>query len=97
MIASAGEFLSLCASEQLVDINRFQDEASLEVWMELVSNFISHRIDVVQNRTIPPKIIRILANQGDEVVREILTEKRRLPVDFLAYWQMAPTNWFEEK
>lgn len=82
MITSVDEFLSLCASGKLVDINRsLQDEASIEIWMELVSNFSPHQIDVAQNRTIPPEIMRILATQGDEVVRTILAEKRKLPVD----------------
>ena len=52
---------------------------------------------MAQNRTIPSEIMRILAAQGDEVVRSILAEKRRLPPDLFDLLSKDPSSLVRKK
>jgi len=98
MIETAQEFVFLCCSKNDSDIARsLSEEASLDVWTDLIFNFKSHQIDVAQNRTIPSEIMRILAAQGDEVVRSILAEKRRLPPDLFDLLSKDPSSLVRKK
>ena len=98
MIETAQEFVFLCCSKNDSDIARsLSEEASLDVWTDLIFNFKSHQIDVAQNRTIPSEIMRILAAQGDEVVRSILAEKRRLPPDLFDLFSKDPSSLVRKK
>ncbi|MFS2164216.1 hypothetical protein [Variovorax sp. Varisp62] len=98
MIKSADEFISLCNSKDESDIARsFADEAPLNVWEDLILNFRSHQIDVAQNRTIPYEVMKVLATQGDELVRSILAEKRRLPVDLFDFLSKDSSSLVRKK
>ncbi|WP_157632081.1 hypothetical protein [Variovorax sp. CF313] len=98
MIETAQEFVFLCCSKNDSDIARsLSEEASLDVWKDLIFNFKSHQIDVAQNRTIPSEVMRILAAQGDEVVRSILAEKRRLPPDLFDLLSKDPSSLVRKK
>lgn len=98
MINSAQEFIFLCNSQQPSDITRsLREDASLEVWRDLVINFRTYEIDVAQNEKIPDEIISILIDQGNEVVRAILAEKRRLPVNFYYLLFKDPSSLVRKK
>jgi hypothetical protein len=62
-----------------------RDEAPLSVWKDLISNFEPYLIDVAQNGTIPEEIFKDLIHRGDERIRSILAEKRRLPSCFFDF------------
>jgi hypothetical protein len=98
MIKSANEFISLCHSKDESDVARsLADEAPLSVWEDLIFNFKIHQIDVVQNRTIPFEVMRVLASQGDGLVRSILAEKRRLPIDLFDFLSKDSSSLVRKK
>jgi hypothetical protein len=81
MIKTAGEFIKLCSSNDLDDCEKsLSAEAPLNVWADIVENHPSNLIDVAQNRTIPDEIMLKLIESGNEYVRAILAQKRRLKV-----------------
>lgn len=82
MIKSADEFIKLCSSPNAAEINKtLTDNAAIETWTEIIETCPERRIDVVQNRTIPDEIMRILSSCDDSTVRSLIAQKRRLTPD----------------
>ena len=80
MIESAEQFRSLRESGAPNEYHRAaHDEASLEVWLDVVSGMPTMRFWVAQNKTIPVEVLEVLAKDPDSQVREMVARKRKLP------------------
>ena len=79
MIDSAEEFVRLRSSEVMEEYNRAaQDEASIEVWLDVIERFPEYKAWVAHNKTIPLEILGILSDDPDANVRHAVAEKRKL-------------------
>lgn len=82
MITSAEEFLRLRKSEWPEDYQRAaHEEAPLEVWLSVVEWYPSMRFWVAQNKTIPIRVLEILARDVDPHVRGMVAAKRKLTLE----------------
>ena len=80
MIQSAKEFYKLrTSSVQAEYAKATQEEAPLEVWLEIVKAYPEMRFWVAQNKTVPVEILEILAVDADKNVRLMVASKRKLP------------------
>jgi hypothetical protein len=62
MIRSAEEFIRLRTSEDAADYLRAAtDDASLEVWQEIITHHADMRSWVAHNKTVPVEILWVLA------------------------------------
>lgn len=79
MITSAQEFIELRTSEE-PDLYRraAEEEATLEVWFELVDNYPEMRSWVAYNKTVPVEVLKRLAHDTDINVRCMVASKRKL-------------------
>jgi hypothetical protein len=80
MIESADEFRRLRASEDPAEYGRAaHDEASVEVWRDVVARFPDLRQWVAHNKTVPVEILDLLSTDPDSQVRATVAMKRKLP------------------
>lgn len=84
MIQSAEEFVRLRQSPDPEDQYRAaHEEASEQVWLDIVRRFPDMRFWVAQNKTTPLAVLRVLGEDADARVRGMVARKRRLPEDLL--------------
>ena len=82
MIESADQFIQLRSSDDPADYHRAaHEEATIEVWREVIDQHPDYRFWVAQNKTVPVEILAILADDGSSQVRDIVARKRKLPPD----------------
>lgn len=80
MIESAEQFRDLRESDDPCEYRRAaQEEASLEVWLDVISRMPDLRCWVAQNKTVPIAILELLADDPDSRVRWMVASKRKLP------------------
>ncbi|WP_301171053.1 hypothetical protein [Brevibacillus nitrificans] len=79
MITSAEEFVRLRTSDNPEEYLRAAwDDASLDVWNEIILNYPDMSFWVAQNKTVPVEILSILANHPEERVRSMVASKNKL-------------------
>lgn len=79
MIRSAEEFARLRTSEDLREQARAgTDEASIDVWLNVVERFPNLREWVAHNKTVPLQILDLLARDSSSAVRFAVAGKRKL-------------------
>lgn len=74
MITSANEFIQLRDSN---DRRAALDEASEEIWLEVILHYPEYRHWVAINKTVPLSILRQLALDPDSKVRFFVAMKRK--------------------
>ncbi len=80
MISTAEEFKRLRESEIQEEYTRAaHDEATLEVWLDVLEKFNEMSFWVAQNKTVPIEILERLADHPEEKVREMVARKRKIP------------------
>jgi len=81
VIQSAEEFARLRRSEDPVEYHRAAtEEAPLEVWLAVVTQFPALREWVAENKTIPLSVLEQLASDPNPRVRATVAGKRKLSV-----------------
>ena len=79
MIATAQEFKRLRESTDPEEYGRAaSDEASLEVWREVIDEMPEMRFWVAQNKTVPIEILELLSVSTDAQVRGMVARKRKI-------------------
>ena len=79
MIWSAEEFVRLRISDRPEEYRRsVLEEASEEVWIDIIQHYPEMKIWVIRNKTIPLSILRLLSNDSDNHVRGEVAMKRKL-------------------
>ncbi len=79
MIRSADEFAQLRVSEVRAEQDRAtNDEASEQVWLEVIERFPDLRDWVAHNKTVPLSVLELLSNDKDARVRSAVAAKRKL-------------------
>ena len=77
MIESADEFVRLRRSTDLEEHGRAaRDEASIEIWREVIERYPEMREWVAHNKSVPMEILEILRHDADEKVRSVVRQKR---------------------
>lgn len=80
MIESAEEFVQLRSSADPAEYARAaHEEASLQVWLQVIERYPEMRPRVAQNKRVPVEILELLSRDEDEGVRWFVASKRRLP------------------
>lgn len=80
MIESVEEFLQLRESQNPNEYQRAaQEEAPLQVWIEVITRHPEMRVWVAHNKTVPLEILDILSRDADAEVRCLVAMKRKLP------------------
>ncbi|MDV8147432.1 hypothetical protein [Arthrobacter sp. B10-11] len=84
MIQTAAEFVQLRTSDDPADQARAShDEASEEVWLDIIHSHPEMRRWVAHNKTVPDRILTLLARDADPAVRWEVAGKRRATGDLL--------------
>ncbi|MFH9549569.1 hypothetical protein ACIBAH_11790 [Streptomyces sp. NPDC051445] len=84
MIESAEEFVRLRTSGDSADLRRTkQEDAPLDVWLDLVQNHPDMRFWVTFNRHVPPEVLRLLVRDDDWRVRANIAGRKGAPQDVL--------------
>jgi hypothetical protein len=84
MIESADDFVRLRNSSDPREYRRAAvEEASVEVWREVVDRYPEERVGVVQNKTVPLAVLEMLLDDPDTRVRFMVAMKRKLSPDLL--------------
>ncbi|QYN22218.1 hypothetical protein [Amycolatopsis sp. DSM 110486] len=79
MIESADEFVRLCRSLDPGEYRRAAlEEASEQVWMEIVDRYPEGRVGVALNKTIPLAVLEVLIDDPNARVRFMVAMKRKL-------------------
>lgn len=79
MVRTAEGFKQLSESEVYEEYNRAtQEEASIEVWKEVLRKYPELAFWVVQNKTIQIEILKELATNPDSNVRCMVARKRKI-------------------
>ena len=79
MIVSAEEFVRLRNSEVADEYSRAsEDTAPAKVWFDVIYRFPEMREWVVHNRTVPIKVLDLLARDDASSVRATVADKRKL-------------------
>lgn len=79
MINSAEEFLRLRCSENPDEYSRAANEdAPLDVWLDLISNHEEMKEWVIQNKTVPIEILEVLSHDNSVAIRTAIADKRKL-------------------
>jgi hypothetical protein len=79
MIKSAEEFAKLrCSTSRAEQMRASEEEAPLDVWLEVVATFPELREWVAQNKTVPLAVLEQLARDADAKVRRVVAGKRKL-------------------
>ncbi len=83
-IHSAEEFVRLRYSDEPADYQRAAgEEATVEVWREIIDRYPDARKWVAQNKTVPLEILADLVSDVDAEVRRMVAMKRKLTPDIL--------------
>lgn len=78
MIRNADEFVTLRDNNAKSEYDRAaQDEASIEVWIEVIERYPEYRKWVAHNKTVPLEILVKLCEYNTDV-RTFVAMKRRL-------------------
>ena len=84
MITSAEEFKRLRESEIMEEYNRAAwEEASIEVWRDVLKKYPELAFWVAHNKTIQLEILRELAKHPDSKVRDMIAMKRKITDDIV--------------
>ncbi|MFF4834317.1 hypothetical protein [Streptomyces sp. NPDC001315] len=84
MIESAEEFVRLRMSGDSADFLRIkQEDAPLDVWLDLVRDHPDMRFWVTFNRHVPPEVLRLLVDDEDWRVRANIAGRKGVPQDIL--------------
>ena len=79
MITTAEEFVRLRESDKPDEYQRAAHEAApVEVWHDVISRYPHMRMWVAHNKTVPIRVLEILANDSDPDVRAMVAMKRKL-------------------
>lgn len=79
MIRTAEEFKKLRESEIQEEYHRAaNDEASIEVWTEVISRYPDLAFWVAQNKTVPLEVLYSLADNENVEVRCMVARKRKI-------------------
>ena len=79
MIRSAEEFKQLRESENKENYDRADvEEASIEVWYEVINKFPEFKEWVAHNKTVPVEILEELSTDPDRLVRGAVARKRKI-------------------
>jgi hypothetical protein len=79
MITSAAEFFRLRESHEPEEYHRAaHDEASTDIWIEVIDQRPDMRFWVAQNKTVPIEVLEILASDSDPNVRDMVARKRKI-------------------
>ena len=79
MINSAEEFVRLRRSEKTEEYSRASlEEAPIEVWRAVLSNYPDMAFWVAQNKTVPYDILETLADHQESRVRSMVASKTKL-------------------
>lgn len=79
MITSAAEFRRLRLSDDLAEQRRAATEAApTEVWLEVIGTYPELREWVAVNKTVPLRVLALLAEDHDPRVRAGVASKRKL-------------------
>ena len=85
MLESAEEFIRLRYSENSDDYYRAaHEEASIEVWLQVIASYPDARFWVAQNKTVPAEVLSVLARDLDPSVRGMVARKNKLTPELLA-------------
>ena len=85
VIESAEQFVWLRRSDLKEEYDRATNEdAPLDVWQEVIDEYPEMRGWVAHNKTVPPEILRRLAEDEDPAVRLRVAMKRDVPFDVIA-------------
>jgi hypothetical protein len=83
-INSADEFIRLRESTNPAEYHRAgHEEATLEVWRDVIERYPDMRKWVAYNKTVPLEILATLASDPDWYVRSTVAMKRKLTPDLL--------------
>ncbi|QNE77538.1 hypothetical protein F0344_25690 [Streptomyces finlayi] len=84
MIETADDFVRLRNSSDPQQCCRAAaEEASVQVWTEVIDRYPEERVGVVQNKTVPLAVLELLIDDPDTRVRFMVTMKRKLSPDLL--------------
>lgn len=79
MIYTATEFYHLRTSRSSLEYTRAaQEEAPLEVWLEVLQTYPDMAVWVAYNKTVPYEILEQLATHSDHRVRSMVACKNKL-------------------
>lgn len=82
VISSASEFVALRTSEDPAEYRRAaHEEASFDVWVEVVDAHPDMRRWVAHNKTVPVQVLELLAQDADPDVRAVVAGKRKFPLE----------------
>lgn len=85
MITSADEFVRLRTSEVMEEYNRAaHDEATDEVWIDVIARFPDMKKWVAHNKTVPLKILELLSRDPDPEVRWYVATKRKATPEIMS-------------
>lgn len=91
MINSSDEYMKLRSSYNHADCERSVcDTAEISTWIEIINNYRDSKGWVVQNKTIPIEILRILAADSDAQVRAVVASKRKCDDELLRQLSSDP-------
>lgn len=84
MIETAEDFIRLrTSSDKSEYLRAANDSADIKVWLDIILKYPDMKKWVAHNKTIPEKIIRMLAKDKDNNVRLMIAHKRKTPSDIL--------------
>ncbi|MBD3922932.1 HEAT repeat domain-containing protein [Paenibacillus sp. PR3] len=82
MITSADEFYHLRTSEKQEEYLRAAwDEATIEVWHEVLAKYPDMSFWVAHNKTVPLEVLRALCDHPEWRVRSIIASKNKISED----------------
>ncbi|MDF7647058.1 HEAT repeat domain-containing protein [Pantoea sp. Acro-805] len=82
MIRSAKEFVLLRESDDPFDYRRAaEEEATEEIWLDVIRNYPNMKSWVAHNKTVPLEILNVLANDVDPDVRYSVAMKKKLSLE----------------
>lgn len=89
MILNAEEFIKLRKSSNPDDYNRAaNEEASIDVWLDVLNNYPDMKKWVIHNKKIPIEILNKLSEDFDPEIRGDIARKRKI-VDTQIFKKLA--------
>ncbi len=87
MITSAEEFEKLRCSDNMADQDRATwEEASVEIWLDVIERYSHLKSWVIHNKKVPHKILEILSDDNDSTIRGFVAHKGSAGLELL--WKM---------
>ncbi|WP_449567207.1 hypothetical protein [Lelliottia nimipressuralis] len=91
MINSPEEFIKLRNSNIPAEYNRAKiEDASIDVWFDLIQTYPDMRVWVARNKTIPRDIIVCLSKDSDPIVRHAICSKYPVDTDIYLLFSQDP-------